>query len=292
MTGMLLAVPGSLALGTAVSAWLLRQDAFDLAGWQWLFLAEGAPAVLLGLALPFLMTDRPRDAKWLTSEERDWLERTLASERRETVREAGAVSLGAVLRLRTVWLLALGILATNIGGYGMVFWLPTVVKGFLGTTTTPDDSAVLLWTGPVYLCGIAGVLISGRSSDRTGERKWHCVAGQVGAATFLVASTIPGQSWAVVFIWLCLAGFFANFWYTPYWILPTTALTSSAAAVAVGFINMSANIAGLIGNATVGAMRKAEWSDAACLLFLAGGFIVGAVLVGLIRVRASDQAPA
>ncbi|MBX9625285.1 MAG: MFS transporter [Gemmataceae bacterium] len=286
LSGMLLAVPASLALGAGASAALLRLDgAAGLAGWQWVFVAEGAPAVLLGLAVPFLLPDRPKDARWLTPAERDWLDRTLADERREAA-AAGAVTVGQALRRPAVWLLAAGIFCTNLGGYALAFWLPTAVKGLLAAAgTAADDTAVLLWTLPIYLCGMAAVVVSGRSSDRTGDRKWHCVAGQVGAGLFLALSAVPGQPWAAVFGWLCLAGFGAYFWIAPYWVLPTLALSSSAAAVAVGVINMCANAAGLVGNAGVGELRAAGLGDAGCLLALAGCYALGGVFVGLVPVR-------
>ena len=285
LSGMLLAVPGSLALGAYVSAHLLKLTWFGLDGWQWVFIIEGAPAVLLGLALPFLMTDRPRNAKWLTPEERDWLEGTLEAERRETVAAGGGMTLREALRLPIVWLLAAGILVTNMGGYGLVSWLATVVKGFLGKDgATADDSDVLLWTGTVYLCGMAAVRISGWTAHRTGQPKWLCVVGQLGAGLFLILSVIPGQPWPLVFAWLCAAGFFANFWFSPYWVLPTLSLTSSAAAVSIGFINMCANVSGFLANAAIGEMRQTGMSDAGSFVFLACGFIGGGVLVSLVRV--------
>jgi ACS family tartrate transporter-like MFS transporter len=291
MSAMLVGIPVSLALGARMSAVLLDQSWFGLAGWQWVFLVEGAPAVLLGVAVPFLLPDRPHHARWLTPAEREWLEATLEAERREAT-AAGADSLRSVLRLRTVWLLALGIFATNVGGYAFVFWLPTAVQGLLhaaGGDSRP--TAVLDWTGVIYLCGLAGIVLAGRSSDRTGDRKWHCVAGQLGAGLFLALSAAPGQPWAAVFAWLCLAGFWANFWFTPFWVLPTLSLTSSAAAVAIGFINMCANLAGLVGSAAVGEMRAAGADDRVCLVFLAGSFALGAVFVGLVRVRRPDPQP-
>jgi ACS family tartrate transporter-like MFS transporter len=286
MSGMLLAVPGSLALGAAVSSVLLRQDWFGLHGWQWVFIVEGAPAVLIGLALPLVMTDRPRDARWLTPEERDWLEQTLAAERRQTAAAVGQTTLGQALRLPTVWFLALGILFTNLGGMGVVFWLATMVKDFLGKgeSVAADDSEVLLWTGMVYVCGLVGVVVSGIVADRTGQRKWCCAVAQLATGVFLVASAIPGQPWAMVFTWLCLAGFFAHSWFTPYWVLPTLTLTSSAAAVSIGLINMAANVPGFLSNTIMGYMKAAGLSDSARLIFLACGFVLGAVFVGLIRV--------
>ena len=283
MTGMLVGIPISLSLGAYLSGWLLEQQWFDLKGWQWVFIIEGAPAVLLGIAVPFLLTDRPRQAKWLTPEEREWLEGTLEAERRETA--ASALTIRATLRLRTVWLLALGIFATNLGGYAFAFWLPTAVKGLLASMgRDASDANVLNWASLVYLCGLVGVVLSGWLSDRSGERKWLCVAGQVGTGVFLACSAIPGQPWEAVFVWLCLTGFCANFWYTPFWVLPTLSLTLSAAAVAIGFINMCANLAGWIGSPVVGAMRDRGFGDRDCLLLLAACFAVGAVFVSMVRV--------
>jgi ACS family tartrate transporter-like MFS transporter len=293
LAGLVFGVPASMALGARVSGWLLEQHWYDLAGWQWVFLAEGAPAVLLGLAVPFLLPDRPRDARWLTANEREWLEQTLVAERREIV-GSSEMSLRHALRQRNVWLLAFGIMAINTGGYALVFWLPTAVKGLLAAAGRPNESGdVLDWTGFVYLCGIIGVWAAAHSSDRTGERKWHCITGLAVAAGGLAISVVPGQPWPVVFAWLCVAGFGAFFWIPPFWALPTTALTASAAAVAIGVINMCANLAGLIGSAAVGELRTAGLSDEGCVLFLAAGYAMGGSIISLIHVsrRASCGSP-
>ena len=283
LTGMLVGIPISLSLGAYLSGWLLDQGWFGLTGWQWVFVAEGAPAVLLGIAVPFLLTDRPHQAKWLAPEEREWLESTLEAEQRASA--VSAMKLREVLKLRTVWLLGLGIFATNIGGYAFALWLPTVVRGLLtGMGRDASSHNVLNWSSLVYLCGLPGVLISGWSSDRTRDRKWHCIAGQIGTGTFLALSVIPGQPWWVVFVCLCFAGFFANFWYTPFWVLPTLSLTLSAAAVAIGVINMCANLAGYAGSHIIGEMRDAGLSDRACLLFLACSFAFGALFVSMVKV--------
>jgi ACS family tartrate transporter-like MFS transporter len=128
------------------------------------------------------------------------------------------------------------------------------------------------------------VFVSGQSSDRTGDRKWHCVAGQALAAVFLAGSAIPSQPFGLVMVWLCLVGFTAYFWPSPFWALPTLTLTASAAAVSIGFINMFANLAGTLGNSCVGWLKSHGYGDRACLLFLAACYLVGAVFLAFLHV--------
>jgi ACS family tartrate transporter-like MFS transporter len=226
------------------------------------------------------MTDRPRDAKWLALQERDFLESLLAREAHPKEKE-GQIAISQALRLPNVWLLALGIFATNTGGYALAFWLPTTVKHLSGGS----DHAALLYSSLFYICGLLGVFISGQSSDRSGDRKWHCVAGQVATACFLAGSAIHGQPFAIVMSWLCLTGFVAYFWASPFWALPTMTLTASAAAVSIGFINMCANLAGYLGNHTTGWLRSHGATEGSCLLFLASCYLLGGVLVSLVTAQ-------
>jgi MFS transporter, ACS family, tartrate transporter len=290
LSGLVFGVPVSMAVGSQLSAFIMQHDWFGYAGWQWVFLIEGAPAVLCGLVLPFLMTDWPSQATWLTPAERDWLEQTLQRERAEAAASGGG-TLSQALRQPSVWILALGILATNTGGYAMGFWLPTFMDNMLkapvdaAATDVSSSVSALYYLGLVYLAMIAGVFVSGQSSDRTGERKWHCIAGQVGAGVFLAISLIPGQPFAVVMLWLCCMGFCALFWPSPFWVLPTMAMSASAAAVSIGFINICANIGGLLGSPIVGKMKTFGLSDAACMVFLACCYAAGGVIIALLRVK-------
>lgn len=311
LSGLVFGVPVSLAIGSQLSAFIMQHNWLGVAGWQWVFLIEGAPAVLFGLLAPFLLTDRPSQAGWLTQAERDWLIATLERERGEA-HAAGSISFGQALRQPAVWILSLGILATNTGGYAMGFWLPTFLDNMLkapaeaastvgllaapmgdGPLLTATTQAVrgsfpthaLHYLGLVYLAQLAGVFVSGQSSDRTGERKWHCIAGQIGAGVFLAISLIPGQPFAVVMIWLCCMGFCALFWPSPFWVLPTTSMSASAAAVSIGFINICANIGGLLGSPIVGEMKAYGLDDAWCMIFLACCYAGGGVIIALLRVK-------
>jgi ACS family tartrate transporter-like MFS transporter len=280
LSGLVMAVPFSLAVGAPVSALLLDVNWLGLAGWKWMFILEGLPAVVLGVVTLLWMTDRPRHAQWLTSAERDHLEGLLAGEARAK-EAAGAATVWQALRLRNVWLLALGIFATNTGGYALGFWLPTTIKNL----SSGSDHSALFFSGLFYACGLIGVFVSGQSSDRTGDRKWHCVGGQVATALLLAGSAIHGQSFPLVMTWLCLTGLAAYFWPSPFWALPTLTLTASAAAVSIGLINMLANLAGYLGNHFTGWLRGQNASESTCLLFLAGCYLLGGVLVSFVDVK-------
>ncbi len=288
--GLIIAVPLSQALGAGISGWILEQNVFGLMGWQWVFLTEGAPAVLMGIAVPFIMTDRPRDARWLTTEERDWLENTLEQERLERG-AIGHLSIGQVLRRPAVWLLALAIFATNTGGITLSFWLPTAVKNILADLgRDASTTSVLIWVGVVYVFGVAGVWLSGRSSDWFQERKWHVAAGMSLTGVFLALSLLPGLPWPALFALLCAMGFFAVSWASPFWSLPALVLPPAVAAASTGFINMWANASGGLGNTIVGQMKEHGFSDVQFLLFLAACYVIGGGIIALLRVPKSRPA--
>jgi MFS transporter, ACS family, tartrate transporter len=279
LAGLVMAIPFCLALGAPLSAMLLKIDWLGLIGWKWLFLLEGLPAVILGVATLYVLDDRPRDAKWLAPRECEWLCEQLDAEAR--AKDAmGKTTFWQALRLRNVRMLTLGIFATNTGGYAFTFWLPTAIKGISGGS----NSHALWWSGAIYAFGILGVYVSGRSSDRTGDRKWHCVAGQCATALFLAASAIPGQPIWLVMAWLCLTGLTASSWPVPFWAMSTMTLTASVAAASIGFINMFANLAGYLGNYNVGLLEAHGIGQRGCLLFLAGCYLLGGIFVSLVRV--------
>lgn len=283
LSWLLVAVPFSLALGAPVSSMLLDVKWLSLSGWQWLFIIEGLPAVLLGVIVLASFTDRPRNAEWLTEAERDHLEAELAAEAAaKTV--AGKITVWEALRLPMVWLLVVAVTIGNSGGYALTFWLPTTVKNLSGGS----DQMTLLYSALYYSCGIASVLISGYSADRTGDRKWHAAGGMIATGILLLCSTIPGQGFGTQMIWLCLTALAAFFWISPFWTLPSLSLTASAAAAATGLINMGANFAGYAGNHATGWLRSHGYGELQCLHFLAVCFITGGILLSFLRLK-SDR---
>jgi ACS family tartrate transporter-like MFS transporter len=271
MSGLVVAIPISLAIGAPVSALLLDVGWFGVAGWQWLFIVEGLPAVVLGVVTLFVLTDRPRDAKWLSrGGARSSRSRTGRRRERRPAQGNGDGSAAHAQRLAArTWhfrhqhrrLLA-HILAADYGekSVGRV--------GQLRDSSTAGSS--------IYAASV-GVLYSGYSSDKHGDRKWHCVAAQVATGLLLAASTIPGQPFGLVMAWLFLTGLVVQAWPPPFWTLPAT-------AASIGFINMCANLAGYLGNHLFGWLRSRGMTDSTGLLFLAGCYLLGGAIVSRVRV--------
>ena len=316
LSGLVMAIPISMALGAPVSALILQHVHWlDLVGWRWVFILEGAPAILFGIITLYYFTDHPRDAKWLKPEEREWITAELEAEKifKQT---RGHVSIWVALRQRNVLLLAFALCAANAGGIAFQFWLPTTIKNAFPTpeaaisqpvaevkrnlnldkagsqvATIPGKKAsaeanvaAAAWSALPYFTSLIVVFLAGRSSDRTGKRKLHTAVGQLLTGVFLVLSTIPGQSFPATMFWLCLTAAAAFSWPSSFWVLPTLTLTDSAAAASIGLINSIGNLGGFIGPFLFGWLRNMELSHTKCLLFLASCYVLAAGLTWAIRV--------
>ncbi len=277
---MIMAIPVGLTLAGPLSGLLLRLDWLGMAGWRWVFILEGLPAIALGIATIYYLTDRPADAKWLEPRERAWISDALEKES-ELKNSVGSLTVGQALRHRNVWFLALALSAANAGSQGFNFWLPTTI----GNASHLTPSGASLWTTVPYALSIVVMYLSGRSSDHKRERRKHSGGGLACTAVFLGLSVIPGQSFAMVMFWLCLTACANSFWPSPFWVLPTVSLTASAAAAAVGLINSIGNLGGFIGPAIFGGLRTTGLSHNASLMFLASCYLLAAVLVMAVRVR-------
>jgi sugar phosphate permease len=243
-----------------------------LQGWQWLFLLEGLPAVLLGVVVLFYLTDTPEQARWLEPEEREWLVVTIRAEQSAADRRH-SISLRAALFHPTVWLLCLILFACQTGSYGLQFWVPQIVKGMAGYT----NIEIGLISAIPYAAASIGMILLGVSSDRTGERLLHlAIPSAIGAVGFVISAYYTSPVLGMLALTIAAVGVIST--RGPFWALPTRFLTGRAAAGGIALINLFASIGGFVGPYVVGALVKATHSYAAGMLFLAGLMVVGALL--------------
>jgi D-galactonate transporter len=271
------AIPLSSVLGFPVSGLILGLDGLaGLAGWQWLFIIEALPAVILAFVVWFYLTDRPADAHWLEPEERAWLSRRLADEARQKEDRHG-ISVRQALFNPKVLALALvyfGAVATN---YGTAFWLPQIVKGFgLSNVATGFVSAI------PYIVGTIGMVLWSRRSDEKMERKGHAAIAFLIAAVGIAGSTLledPTMKMVALSI-----GAFGVFAVLPvFWTFPTAFLSGAAAAAGIAVINSVGNLAGFFGPFIMGWLKDLTGSFTSGLWAIAACAVMGMVIVLLLR---------
>jgi D-galactonate transporter len=272
------AIPASSVIGAPVSGLLLGLDGIaGLKGWQWMFLIEAVPALIMAVAVFVYLTDRPADARWLADDERAWLASRLRLEeqRRERVER---LSVGQVLRDGRVLMLALvyfGAVATN---YGVGFWMPQIVKGFGGLSNVE----VGLITAIPYAVGMVGMVIWGRRSDRTMERKWHvAVPLAIAAAGIGGAGLLDDPLLKMISLSVGAFGVFASL--PVFWTLPAAFLSGASAAAGIAVINSIGNLSGFVGPYAMGWLKDATGGFAAGLLLIAGIALVGMIAVLSLR---------
>lgn len=261
-------------IGGPLSSALLQADGWlGLRGWQWLFVIEGVPALLLAPVVWRRLAGGPADAAWLSPEQRTWLVETLAADAAASA--AAHHDLRRAFRSARLWVLALVYFAIVMAFYGVAFWLPQIVQS-LGSASSAGAAII---SAVPYVVAAAGMVFVGARSDRTGERRWHVAApALVGAAGFLAAAALP-HSLAGALVALSVAAF--GIWGAlgPFWALPTAFLRGTAAAGGVALVNAVGNIGGFVGPTVVGYARDATGSFAAGLWVLAAGLVVAAVAV-------------
>lgn len=279
------ATPVAGIVGGPLSGLLLEMHgALGLSGWRWMFLLEGVPAVLLGFSVLRLLPDGPANAPWLGIGERELLARELAADSADRPGTAAARSLRTVLaglaRDGRVWLLSLGYFSLCVGMYGLVMWMPTLIGEVLGPGASPERVGLL--SAIPYLGGAVGMVLIGRHSDRTGERRWH-TAGPlfVSAAGFVLAlwpggaalTGLPGPWWSLCCFTLATVGLWGML--GPFWTIPTGFLSGAAAAGGVALINSVGNSGGFVGPTLVGYVRDWTGSHVMGFWFIAAVMVVG-----------------
>jgi ACS family tartrate transporter-like MFS transporter len=262
-------------LGLPLSGFLLQylDGVAGLAGWQWVFLAEGLPAVFLGVLVLFVLTDRPEQADWLAPVERDWLAGRMAREEKHRQTRHGMMMLRAALSPR-VGLLCVIYFAVSVGSYGFGLYAPSIIKERF--VDAGGFEIGLLGALPNLAAVVAMVLV-GANSDRTGERRWHVAVPAVvgGAGWLLVAST--GDPWlALAGLALAQAGMMSML--APFWSLPTSYLSGMAAAGGIALINSVGNLGGWLAPNLFGESAAATGNYGEALLKLAAILAGGGLL--------------
>jgi len=250
-----------------------------LAGWQWLFLLEAVPAIILGVIVYFFLADNPRDAPWLSNQEREWLASTLFREQSLNAPDpVGGPAWWSVFVDPRVLLLALVYFCLNTCSYGISLWLPSVVRLFSGRSTF----VIGVLSAIPYLAATVGMVLSGHHSDRTGERRWH-VAGSalLAAGAFFLAAISTSTVAVVAAISFSVLGI--NGMLGPFWAMPSSFLTGATASAGIAFINSIGNLGGFFGPYVLGLARTSSGNFRSGLFLLSGAMAVGAVLVLLVK---------
>ncbi|QBC31125.1 MFS transporter [Pandoraea sp. XY-2] len=266
------AAPLSTAIGSPISAALLQMHGLaGLAGWQWMFVLEAVPALVLGVVVFFYMTDKPEQAKWLKDDERTWLVDTM---RAEAAGKAGHAAHGLLSGLANPRVLALSLIyfGTSAGLYTLGIWAPQIIKQ-LGVSSM----TVGLLNAIPPLLSVVAMIVWSRHSDRTGERAWHVVIACLAAAVGLVVAT-GATSIVGLIAALALVNIGISCAKPPLWSMPTTFLSGTAAATGIATINSIGNLGGFVGPAMIGWIKDKTGSFEGGLYFVAGLLVLSAAL--------------
>jgi len=279
IAGFMTAVVVAGMVGGPVSGALLTMDGLGgLAGWQWLFLLEGLPAVALGVVVYRALPDQPADARWLTAGERAALEGRLEQEATDARRVV--VTVAHAFKSGRVWLLAAVYFTVPVALYAMGFWLPQMVKA----TNAGSDFEVGALSAIPYAVAAVGMVIVGRHSDMTGERRWHVAASAlVGGAAFAAGAFVHGTAATLAVLSVAMLGLASML--GPFWALASGFLRGTGAAAGIALINSVGNIGGFVGPNIIGYIGQRTAS------VTAGLTIIGAILAagGLLALFVDDR---
>jgi ACS family tartrate transporter-like MFS transporter len=267
----MVAIPFSAVIGAPLSTMILYADGFlGFRGWQWVFISEAIPALILSVVVLFYLTDDPSQAKWLANDERDWLVKRQASERqqRESVHNPSVLQVLANPRVLTLGVAGFGI---GYSGYGIFYFLPQIVKAFgLTNMQTGLVSAI------PFAVGAIGMIWYGRRSDRLMERRSHTAICFMITAIGMVAVALTPNPY-VRMVALSVAAFGAFSVLPVFWAMPTAFLSGTAAAAGVAYINSIANISGFVGPFVMGFIKDLTGSFDGGLLVIAAVSLVSGI---------------
>jgi ACS family tartrate transporter-like MFS transporter len=281
------AIPVSYIIGAPLSTWIMDNIGWlNWSGWRWMLFLEGVPAVFLGVACFFFLTDKPEQAKWLKPEEKTWL---LAELERDRKSRKNVKSLGVVKTMTNPKVLYLSFIyfVYQCGSLGVGYWMPQIIKSFSESLTHTQIGLIAML--PYIVATIAMILWS-RSSDKRNERKLHSAIPLLLSAAGLVgAGLLSNPFLAMAMICLALSGLYS--FKSPFWALPTLFLDRATAAVSIAVINSIGNLGGFVGPSMIGLVKGNSQSAANGLLFLSGLLLIGFLMTVLMRVTNRDEQP-
>jgi ACS family tartrate transporter-like MFS transporter len=272
--------PAAALIGSPLAGWLLGVHWLSLAGWRWLFILEGIPAVVVGIITYFYMTDRPVQATWLAHDERDWLVKELREELQAKSKIGKSTILRAfgdarILRLALAYFLAL------TGALGTIYWIPTFLKRLSGFSNRTVTSLLMI----PALIGLAGMLINGWHSDKTAERRLHTAIPLLAAGSMFALLTLDRHDMHTAIVFLLLGSGFLYAYYPTFWAMPTMMLSEAAAAATFGLINSIGQLGGFAGNYAIGYLNDRTRSLTASFAFIALVYVVAGSLILSLRIR-------
>ena len=272
------AIPISSIVGSPLSGVLLGINWLGIRGWSWLFIVEGVPAVVFGVVTFFYLTDRPNQARWLPDDECCWITAELENEKKVKL-QSHPLRILAAFKHREVILLTLGYFLVVTSGYGLTFWLPTLVKKASGYS----NLGVGFITAIPWCLALLFMVLNGWSSDRTEERRWHTAVPIILGAMGLLSSAVLEQRPAVAIAMLCVGCAGLNGYLPVFWTLPTRFLTGSAAAACIGLINSVGNLGGFFGPYITGYINTATGSFYGGMIYLSCSAVAGSVVILTLR---------
>jgi ACS family tartrate transporter-like MFS transporter len=274
-----IAVPTASLIGSPIAGWLLGVHWWQLAGWRWLFILEGIPAIAIGVVTVFYLTDWPSQARWLLDDERSWLVNELHGEAEAKKRIRDYTITQAFCDRNILLLIACWFLAAS-GYLGNIYWIPTFVKRLSGFSDRGVTSLLII----PALIGIAGMLANGWHSDRTAERRLHAAIPLLVGASMFGALIVTRHNLTLAVACLLFGTGCYQAFYPIFWSIPTMILSESAAAATFGLINSIAQLGGLAGPYVIGFLNDRTHSLTASFGFIALVFAAAASLILSLRI--------
>ena len=275
MTG----IPLAGVIGGPLSGWIMKSwdQVNGLHGWQWMFLLEAIPSVLIGVVVYFYLDDRITSAKWLKDEERDLLQKRIEEE--ESDKEH--VPMMQVFKSGRMWTMSAIYFTMAMSLYGVSFWLPTIIKG-MGIT---DNLEIGMLSSLPWIAAVFSMLLFARSADKMRERRWHVVIPMLMGSTGLILSVLLSGNHYLSFAALILACMGIVSAIPLFWSLPTAFLVGAGAAAGIAAINSIANLAGFLAPYLVGWLKQLTSSTDSGMYMLAAALVIGAAITLMVPAK-------